>query len=159
MCTSASGGREGGGGDGVSAEWRQEPRRHVTDAPPLRSPCRRGFAPRQAASRHSALAALRRIDDDSRQARRQGWRAERSWRWFRLQSSAYCMARPGVPAIHIVRLPAGTATSRRSTIGESSLLLACCRSREILPSSSLSSVWGPSYEIRREFFIHRDHAR
>lgn len=27
------------------AEWRQEPRRHVTGAPPLRSSCRRGFAP------------------------------------------------------------------------------------------------------------------
>lgn len=44
------------GGAYISAEWRQEPRRHVTGAPPLRSPCRRGFA-----SRHSAPAALRRV--------------------------------------------------------------------------------------------------
>lgn len=64
----------------VYAERRQEPRRHVTGAPPLRSPCRRGSA-----SRHSAPAALRRVDDD-----RQGWRAGRERETW-LQS--YRMAR------------------------------------------------------------------
>jgi len=61
VCTSTTGGR-------VSAEWRQEPRRHVTGATLLRSPCRRGFAPRRTASHHAAPAALRRVDDDRPQA-------------------------------------------------------------------------------------------
>lgn len=51
----------------VSAEWRQEPRRHVTGAPPLRSSCRRGFAP----------AILRRATQRRRRRRHKGEKPRR----------------------------------------------------------------------------------
>lgn len=95
-------------GDGgyayTSAEWRQEPRRHVTGAPPLRSPCRRGFAP----------AALRRATQRRRRRPRpeQGWREPRQ----RLQSSVLAArSRVLVYALHIARRSVDVATSRRST--------------------------------------------
>lgn len=120
----------------TSAEWRQEPRRHVTDAPPLRSPCRRGFAPLRPPLGEQTTTGPR-----ARQARGVASREDRGSSRPRIAWRAL-----GIPATYC----ATADRHRDQSILDDRRVESGAADRATPPSSSSIVRLGLSYEIRRE---------